>query len=122
MSQRSTLDPDKLAQFTGAERFFRHPLVRDVIYSEGTRYVAETAGAYLLLDEIALAQRFEPKVKAEPFQVCDLTIAQDCSAALTCGDGNGREIYAKRIPWTDFAAPGVRLYFCDGCIHLPSEY
>ena len=122
MSQRRSLDPSTLAQFTGSEQFFRHTLVRDVIYSEGARYVAEMAGAYCLLDEIALAQRFEPKVQAEAFQVWDLTIAQDGSAALTCGDGNGREVYSKSIPWTDFPAPSVRLYFCDGCIHLPIEY
>jgi hypothetical protein len=122
MSQRSPLDLNALAQFTGSERFFRHPLARDVIYSEGARYVAETVGAYWLLDEIALAQRSEPKVQAEALQVWDLTKAQDGSAALTCGDGNGREVHAKRIPWTDLPAPGVRLYFCNGCIHLPIEY
>jgi hypothetical protein len=122
MSQRSSLDLNALAQFTGSEQFFRHTLVRDVIYSEGARYVGETAGAYWLLDEIAVAQRFEPKFQAEAFQVWDLTKAQDGSAALTCVDGIGREVYAKRIAWTDFPAPGVRLYFCNGCIHFPSEY
>ncbi len=122
MSQRGPLDPNTLAQFTGSEQFFRHALVRDVIYSEGARYIAETAGAYWLLDEIALAQRAQPKVQAEPFQVWDLAIARDGSAALACDDGDGREVYSKHIEWTDFPAPGIRFYFCNGCIHLPSEY
>jgi hypothetical protein len=122
MSQRSPLDPSTLAQFTGSEVFYRHALVRDIIYSEGAGYVADTAGAYWLLDEIALAQRFEDRVKTESFPVWDLTTGQDGSATLTCGDGNGREVYTKRIPWTDFPAAGVRLYLCNGCIHLPSEY
>ncbi len=122
MSQRGLLDANTLAQFTGSERFFRHALVRDVIFTEGVKYVADTAGAYWLLDEIALAQRFEPAVRAEAFQVWDLTVGPGGSAKLTCGDGNGREVYAKRIAWTDFPAPGVRMYFCNGCIHLPSEY
>ena len=44
------------------------------------------------------------------------------SVELTCSDGNGREVHAKRIELTDFPAPGIRFYFCNGCIHLPSEY
>jgi hypothetical protein len=122
MSQRRPLDPNVLAQFTGSEVFYAHALVRDIIYSEGARYVAETARAYWLLDEIALAQRFESGFKAEPFQVWDLTVADPGSASLACGDGNGRVVYVKRIEWTDFPAPVLRLYFCNGCIHLPIEY
>ena len=47
---RPSLDPTMLAQFTGSERFYRHALVRDVIYTEGVRYVADTVGAYWLID------------------------------------------------------------------------
>ena len=122
MSQRSPLDPNTLAQFTGSERFFRYALVREVIFTEGVKYVADAAGAYWLLDEIALAQRFEPGVKAEAFQVWDLTVGSGGSAIIACDDGNGREVYSKQIEWTDFPEPGIRMYFCNGCIHLPSEY
>jgi hypothetical protein len=122
MSQPSLLDPNTLAQFMGSERFFRHALVREVIFTVGVKYVADAAGAYWLLDEIALAQRFEPGVKAEAFQVWDLTVGPGESAIIACDDGNGREVYSKRIELTDFPEPGIRMYFCNGCIHLPSEY
>jgi hypothetical protein len=56
MSKQSPLDANTLAQFTGSQHFYRHSLVREVLYTEGAQYVADTAGAHWLLDEIALAQ------------------------------------------------------------------
>ena len=41
---------------------------------------------------------------------------------LICDDGNGHRLYAKQIEWTDFPAPGVRFYFCNDTLLLPSEY
>ena len=83
---------------------------------------ADAAGAYWLLDEIALAQKFQPSVMAEEFQVWDLKLAADRSAALSCGDGNGREVFSEQIKWTDFSTPPIRFYVCDGTILPPSEY
>ena len=122
MSQRSPLDPNTLAQFMGSEHFYRHSLVREVIYTEGVKYVADAADAYWLLDEIALAQRFEGSVKTEAFQVWELIATPSGSGRLICSDGDGKVAFERRIEWTDFPAPGVRLYFCNGCVHLPSEY
>ena len=53
------LDPAVLAQFTGSEHWYRHGLVRDILFTDGAKYVADQGGAYWLLDEIAIAQRFE---------------------------------------------------------------
>ena len=44
MSRRSPLDANTLAQFTGSQHFCRDGLVREVLYTEGMEYVAETAG------------------------------------------------------------------------------
>ena len=122
MSKLSPLDANTLAQFTGSEHFYRHGLVREVFYTEGVEYVVDNAGAYWLLDEIALAQRHIIPVKREDFQVWDLKVNADQTATLTCGDGNGREVYTKRIEFTDFPEPGIRFYYADWVIHLPSEY
>jgi hypothetical protein len=51
-----------------------------------------------------------------------LKVNADQTAMLTCGDGNGREVYAKRIEFTDFPEPGIRFYYSDWVIYLPSEY
>ena len=122
MMKRAALDPSLLAQFTGSEQFYRHGFVKNIVFTEGVKYVADAAGAYWLLDEIALAQKFQPNVMAEEFQVWDLKVAADRSAALSCGDGNGREVFSKQIKWTDFSTPSIRFYVCDGTILLPSEY
>jgi hypothetical protein len=95
---------------------------QEVLYTEGVQYVTDAAGAHWLLDEIALAQRHIIPVKREDFQVWDLKVNADKTARLTCGDGNGREVYSKRIEFTDFPEPGIRFYYADWVIHLPSEY
>ena len=121
MTTAKTFNTADLTQFTGSEHWYRHGLVRQVLYTDGARYVAETAGAYWLLDEIALAQRSEWSVKAEPFQVWTLTV-QDSAGTLTCEGGDGRRVFKKAIPFTDFPAEGVTLWFCENTILLASEY
>ena len=120
MSKRK-LDMDVLVQFTGTSHWYRHSLVRDVLYTDGARYVADHAAAYWLLDEIALAQAYDAKVASEPFQVWDLKVTGS-EVELTCEDGNGNRIAAKLIPFTDFPKPGIRFYCCHRVIMLPSEY
>jgi hypothetical protein len=111
-----------LRQFTGTEQWHRHGIVRDVLFTDGAKYVADQAGTYWLLDEIALAQRGNNRVAAEAFQLWQLTVNPDYTAALTCDDGNGNVVYSKAIPYTDFPLQEIALYFTDGVILLPSEY
>lgn len=92
-----------------------------MLFADGAKYVADQAGAYWLLDEIALAQCGVPAVKAEAFQVWTHDV-QGRSATLSCGDGNGKTVHAKEIAFTDFPAPGITLWFTDNTILLPREY
>lgn len=62
------LETEDLSQFIGTENWYQHGLVRSVTYTDGAKYVADNGGAYWLLDEIALAQRFSTAVKKEPFK------------------------------------------------------
>ncbi len=107
-------------QFTGTEQWFRHPLNRNVLFTEGAKYVADEAGAYWLLDEIALAQLSAP-LRATPFQVWTLDV-RGSSATLRCEDGNNIPVCTKEIPSTDFPACGITLWFTDNIILLPGEY
>lgn len=111
-----------LKQFTGSEEFFRHGINRSVIYTEGAQFLAERAGAYWLLDAIAIPQAHIKALKHEAFQLWRLKVNDDRSAALTCDDGNGKVVYRHDIPYTDFPLQEVQLYYCDGTILLPSEY
>ncbi len=102
---KKALSATDLAQFTGSEQFFRHTMNRSVLYTDGAQYLAEHAGAYWLLDEIALIQPYDQNVAAEEFQVWTLAVQQPSrSATLTCDDGNGNVVFTKQIPYTDFPA------------------
>ena len=122
MTDAKTLTAADLRQFTGTEQWYRHGMVRDVLFTDGAKYVADQAGAYWLLDEIALAQRGSNRVAGEAFQLWKLTVNADHTATLSCEDGNGNAVYSKAIPYTDFPLPEIALYFTDGVILLPSEY
>lgn len=119
---KPTLNKADLKQFTGTENWYRHGLVRNVLFTDGAKYVADTAGAYWLLDEIALAQRFERKVAGEAFQLWRLTVKENGAAALVCEDGNGRRVFSKRIEYTDFPLDEITLYCTNNTILLPGEY
>jgi hypothetical protein len=116
-----TLKEEDLEYFTGTENWYRHGLVRSITYTDGAKYVADSGGAYWILDEIALAQKFNPQVKGEPFQVWKLAV-RDNAGVLTCDDGNGNIVFTKKIPFTDFPLPMIAFYFADNVILLPSEY
>jgi hypothetical protein len=117
-----TLTEADLRQFSGSEHWYRHGLVRSVVYTDGAKHVADAGGAYWLLDEIALAQRFIEAVAAEPFQVWKLQLGEGHSAMLTCEDGNGKTVFKKAIEFTDFPLKEITLWFTDNTILLPSEY
>ena len=121
MTKTAKLSSSDLSEFTGSENWYRHGLNRDVLFTDGAKYVADQGGAYWLLDEIALAQRYQKAVAAEEFQVWTLTVKDDRTAALTCEDGNGRTVFTKAIAFTDFPVPEITLWFENNTIYLPSE-
>jgi hypothetical protein len=121
MTERLILDPAALAQFTGTTRWFRHSLMRNVLYTEGVKYVADQAGAYWLVDKVASLQ-LDPTIAGEEFQVWKLEVHDNDSATLSCEDDNNNRIFVEKIHWTDFPAEGITLWYTDNVILLPSEY
>jgi hypothetical protein len=122
MTDTPTFTKGDLFQFTGTENWYRHGLVRTVLFTDGAKYVADKGGAYWLLNEIALAQRYEKAVIAESFQFWKLTVKPDRTATLTCEDGNGHRVLTKDIPFTDFPLEEINFYVTNNTILLPSEY
>ncbi len=121
MSHPSITKAD-LAQFTGSEQWYRHRLVRKVLYTEGVQYVAEHASAYWLINEIAFGQCI-PAIAAQEFQHWKLTVnLAKQSAVLTCNDGEDNIVASKKIEYTDFPLDEIRFYFIDNVILLRSEY
>lgn len=110
-----------LHQFSGTEVWYRHALQRHILFTEGAKYVADTAGAYWLLDEIALGQ-MKQKIAAQPFQRWTLTVRPNHTGTLTCEDGNCNTVFTKELNFTDFPLEKISFYFTDNVILLPSEY
>lgn len=117
-----TLTQADLAQFTGTEQWYRHSMVRNVLYTDGIKHMASTAGAYWLIDEIAFQQHY-PSIAKEEFQVWMLRVdLGQSTATLTCDNGNSRIIFQKKISYTDFPLDEIKIYFVNNVIMLPSEY
>lgn len=126
--ETKTLKAEDLAQFYGTEQWYRHGLVRGVLYTDGAQYVAEQGGAYWLLDEIAFGQKV-PEIEREEFQCWTLTVRPDRTGTVICDDGNGKQVFNRELDYTDFPLDKIVL-FCvlDGTgketvrvICLPSE-
>lgn len=112
-----------LAQFTGTDVWYRHTLVPSIRYTDGVQYVAEVGGAYWLLDEIALSQRYVAPVMAESFQLWVLAVdLERHSARLRCENRNGGVVFEKQIEFTDFPLNEIRFFVTDRVILLQSEY
>lgn len=127
---QNRLTKSDLAHFTGTENHYRYSplLFRKILLTDGTKYVADQAGAYWLMDIISSMQ-LEPKVRNEGFQVWKLLLDDDSktrsnmsSAVVTCEDGNGNEVYRQVIDSTNFPLDEIKFYLVDNVIMLPSEY
>ena len=122
MTKTARLSKDDLRNFSGSENWYRSAMNRKILFTDGAKYVADEAGAYWLLDEIALSQRYVRPVSREPFQVWKLTVRPDRSATLRCEDGDYNLVFIKEIPFTDFPLDEISLWFANNVIYLPSEH
>ncbi|MDF1864418.1 MAG: hypothetical protein P1U70_06270 [Saprospiraceae bacterium] len=110
-----------LDQFYGSEVFYYQPLYPQYRYTEGVKYLAEHAGVYWLLDYV-FANQLDAPIKAEGFQVWELTLNDDGSAVIRVEDGNKNEVKRYDLSFTDFPLKQYSLWFIDGTLLLPSEY
>ena len=121
MNANSKFDISQLSLFTGTEHYYR--LNRLCLLTDGTKYLAEAAGAFWLMD--AAASYLIELGTADWFVQVKLVVTGS-SAVLTLEDGNGHVRARQVIPYTDFPIPQQILYACwDGehwVLMLPSEY
>ena len=112
-----------LRQFTGTESYERWSILfRNFVLTDGTKYLAENAGAYWLMD--AIASHF-PAYRDEGFVVAKFT-KKNRAWLLLLEDGNDNILASQKIGFSDFPLPEITLYVIpqDGLwvILLPSEY
>lgn len=104
------------AQCNGSEDFHRHTLARRMVYTNGVRYVAETCGAWWLVDAIASYIATTKRVQAEDFQVWTLHVAGESGAELVCTNGNegAPAIARQKMGYTDFPRELLPFrFFCE---------
>ena len=101
-----------LPRFTGSETYIDLPypwLLSRLLITDGTKYLAEKARAFWLLDAIA-SHQLDLKVAGAAFQVWELIVNADQKAVLTCRDGNETMLARQEIPHTDFPLEHITLY------------
>ena len=91
-----TLTQTDLQQFTETDHWYRHGFFRRILYTDGIKYMAETGGAYWLLDAIAshitgkiLAKRAVTDPRLADMQFWRLEVREDHSAVMTCRADSG---------------------------------
>lgn len=112
---------EDLKQFTGSEIFYRHPMNKKYVHTEGVRYLAQKAQCYWLLEDIFIHQS-ERILNEERFQVWCIKVADDHSATINITDGNDNLLKSIGLKLTDFPLQEFTLWFIDGTLLLPSEY
>ena len=117
----SIFDKSMLSQFTGTEHYYR--ISRRHLLTEGTKYLAEHAQCFWMMD--AIASHLMEIGTADWFIVIKTSV-QDTRAIMVYEDGNGREHARQEIPYTDLPLTEITLYACWDSEHwilmLPSEY
>ncbi len=128
------LSLQELRQFSGDDQRYRHAINRRVIYTPGIQYLAEKAGAYWLIDAIAIhigSKPMQRKMALDPrageMLFWSLTVKPDQSAHLTAVvDQDVSPIFRERIQWTDFPLDKIDIWSAfDGqywTLYLPSEH
>lgn len=108
-----------LAQCTGSEHWYRHPLARACLYTDGANLFAEMAGAYWFIDIVATeVLAFQSR---EEFIVVTLAVVDE-KARITADDGNGRVFWSRDIEWTDCPEGEWKFFLQNNTLFVPSEY
>lgn len=87
-----------LAQFTGTERYYR--IYPRVVLTDGTKYLADTAGCYWLMDVYA-SHLASVNPELESFTCLKLN-KKGCGAEIVIGDGNTHQLAQQHVEYTDF--------------------
>lgn len=108
-----------LAQCTGTEFWYRHPLARACLYTDGVRIFCTMAEAYWFLDIVAT--EVLPMQKHQPFIAVTLSV-KGAQAVITAQDGNYNHFWKRDIEFTDCPEGDWKFYLIDNVLLVTSEY
>ncbi|MDP2842135.1 MAG: hypothetical protein Q8O06_00670 [Acetobacterium sp.] len=102
-----------LSGFTGTENYHAFSaLFRKVVLTDGAHYLAQTAGAFWLMDIIGSVYTAHPEKKKfwdNGFAVWTLKV-EDKKGVVTADDGNNNIFYSQEIEFTDFPLSEMKLF------------
>lgn len=111
----------QMRAFTGTTEYHRH--WSGMRFTDGVKFLAETAKAYWLLDVIA---SWQPKALRDPwleeFQMWELFVRTDRTASAVCSRDSEDVAFRQEIEFTDFPLDYVKVYVEGGVMLLPSEH
>src|SRR5690606_35316910 len=125
---------EQLSQFSGSELFYRHPLNRKLVYTEGVRFLAEKAEAFWLIDAIAsyfgspeMDHSIALDERLESMEFWHLQVNDVGNAKLTArADKDVVPFIVQSLPFTDFPLPEFDIWAgFNGefwTLYLPSEH
>ena len=101
----TAFDGAELAQFYGSMNYYR--LHKRTLLTDGTKYLADKASCYWLMD--AIASHLYQLDSSETFAVAVLVVVDE-KGELGIDDGNGRVLAKQRFAYTDFPLPNIKIY------------
>jgi hypothetical protein len=122
-SQR--IDPEKLrhalSQFTATDNLYQH-ISGLFTYTDGVRFLADSVGAYWLLDLIASWQkRARKNYELSQLQIWELRVRSDRTATADILIDEGIPVYQQLIKFSDFPLDYLKLYLEGDVLMLPTE-
>ena len=118
MSEKD-LELKRLGSFTGTLQYWREWL--NTLVTDGVHYIMENGYAWLVTDAISVIKTMQ-KLRKEPFLVIRLELdKEESTARMIIDDGNDNVLYTQNYGFTD-AKRGLKLYFQNNVVLLPSEY
>jgi len=118
---------ESLQEFICTSQYYQHPF--GFLYTDGVQYLASKYEVYWLIADIGLHIKSQPKLKANfDFQKWVLKRLPASggqisdSFMLIAEDGNYNKLFEILIPFSDFKANEVTLWFESGVLILPSEH
>jgi len=111
-----------LQQFIGTERYYR--VRRDLMATDGVKYLAEQAECFWLLD-LYWSHLLGIDPESHPFTVLKMSV-QKSAAYVVIEDGNDNVLAKQFVAYTDFPLASIMLYGCwserEWVLMLTSEY
>jgi hypothetical protein len=118
-----------LSQFHGTENYYTHSVLKNLVFTDGVKFLADEASAYWLIDAIA-SHQCNQQIKQSPdlqdFQLWKLEVDGNKGVLFCYPDSDQPYVVRQEIEFTDFPLNEISFYLQKGSdckvLMLPSEY